>query len=476
MYLSTMSTDGWSFTARLTTLESRPAPQDGHPGRDGTNGINGLPGRDGTDGQPGPPGQAGQDGVNGHNGDNGRDGVNGVDGIPGVAGKDGLPGKDGKDGQPGRDGTNGINGSPGENGRDGSHGIDGSPGVPGQDGLPGKDGKDGPPGPTGKDGKDGINGLNGDNGRDGKDGQHGAPGKDGQPGRDGSKGEQGERGPIGERGPPGSSASGGSFDLTQPIPGPDQVRVYMVHINRSSMVRLGEGTGLVFSGINGQFTGQFVETSSTGLFNTWTTLRLHDNTPVTSEYAINIPPIPSRATTLRIIPTLNYSLRFTGPFSFILVRRPREDTSRYTFTEHSIPRGLVRILTSNIETPNLCLPFSQPPAVRSNLPAIVFDGPDQSPANPEPVGVLIAVSKLKNLSMVRIRRLPNPSRDGKLCLHWDIRDNSGDTIFSRFGAEYSGHTELFDPGSTYWIDNPIVLKDILGGHLSPYLHIIGAGT
>jgi hypothetical protein len=98
---------------------------------------------------------------------------------------------------------------------------------------------------------------------------------------------------------------------------------------------------------------------------------------------------------------INYSVRVTDPVSFILVRQPREDTPVYTFTGHSIPWALVRILSTNIETPTLCLPFSQlPPRMRSNSSAIACDSRDQRPANLEPVGILIAVSKAKNICIV----------------------------------------------------------------------------
>jgi hypothetical protein len=157
---------------------------------------------------------------------------------------------------------------------------------------------------------------------------------------------------------------------------------------------------------------------------------VHNNTPITSEYVINILSLPSHSTTIHIILTFNYSLCFSGPFSYIFIRRPCEDLFLELFREHNIQRGLVQILTSNIETANLYLLFSQPPAVYANFLAIEFDGLDQCLANPEPINILIAVSKIKNLSMVHIRCLPNPNKDSKLCLYWDFCDNSGNTIFS----------------------------------------------
>jgi hypothetical protein len=135
----------------------------------------------------------------------------------------------------------------------------------------------------------------------------------------------------------------------------------MIHIIWSSMVRLGKGVGLIFPSINAQFSGQFIEASSTGIFHSWSRLRLHNNTLIIFEYSINIPPILFFATTLRIVPWINYSTLFTRPGGVILVRGPRKDGSRYTFTEYSIPRILVHILSSNIENPHRWLLFSQLP-------------------------------------------------------------------------------------------------------------------
>jgi hypothetical protein len=73
------------------------------------------------------------------------------------------------------------------------------------------------------------------------------------------------------------------------------------------MIHLGERIGLIFYCINGQFSGQFVETSSTRFVNSWTTLCGHVNTLITTKYRINIPPIPSFATTHHIVPLINYS-------------------------------------------------------------------------------------------------------------------------------------------------------------------------
>jgi hypothetical protein len=123
-----------------------------------------------------------------------------------------------------------------------------------------------------------------------------------------------------------------------------------------------------------------------------------------TEYSINILPILSIATTLGIVPLINNSGRFTGRISFSLVCRPRKDTSSYDFTKHSISQALVCMLSTNIETLNLCLLFSQPPpSTQSNLPAIPLDASDLHQANPDPVSILIAVSKVKNISIVRIR-------------------------------------------------------------------------
>jgi hypothetical protein len=215
------------------------------------NGINAFPRYDSTDGQPSPSGQAGQDRVNIHNRDNGRDDVNGIGRPHGVASYNSLFDEDGKDAQPGQNGMNSINGSPGEYGRDGSFYIDGSTSVPGQDSLLGNDGKDGPPSLPSNDSKDRINGHNSDNCHDDNDSLCGESCNNMQLDCNSIKGKQCSRG---DRGPASSMSSSRHLDLTQPIPGLDQDRVYMVHINCSSMVGLGDGTGLLFSYIYSQFT------------------------------------------------------------------------------------------------------------------------------------------------------------------------------------------------------------------------------
>jgi hypothetical protein len=239
------------------------------------------------------------------------------------------------------------------------------------------------------------------------------------------------------------------------------------------MVCLAKVVVQIFAGIHGRISCQLVESGSNDVFNSITTLHLHDNIPVTNEYSINILPILSFATTIGIVPLMNYSSRFTSPVWFSLVRRPWDDILQYTFTEHSISWALVCMLCTNIETLNLYLPFSQPPPrTQSNVTVIPFNARDLYRANPEHVRILIAVSKVKNISIVRFRVLPNTDRHLVLCFHWDVCDNTGDTVLNRFRSQYSSSTKLFDRGSTYFLFNPVIIKDILVAYLSPYLHIL----
>ena len=222
-------------------------------------------------GTSGTSGTSGASGSSGTSGSSGSSGTSGASGSSGTSGNSGTSGSSGSSGSSGTSGSSGSSGTSGNSGTSGSSGSSGTSGISGSSGSSGTSGNSGSSGTSGADGSSGTSGSSGSSGTSGLSGSSGSSGTSGVSGSSGSSGTSGLSGSSGTSGTSGASQNTGSLLTTASV----SLNTITFTKGDGSTFPITVDTG---SGGGSGGTGIFVQSGSTNIFNTTSSLKITGST------------------------------------------------------------------------------------------------------------------------------------------------------------------------------------------------------